>query len=58
MKLVKITMELGFENLDDVIDFSNKESIADYLTNMLYEDPEFFGGFGPENIESITELES
>ncbi len=56
MKLVKITMELGFENLDDVIDFSNKESIADYLTNMLYEDPEFFGGFGPENIESIKEI--
>lgn len=56
MKLVRITMELGFENLEDSIDFSNKESIADYLSNMLYEDPEFFGGFGPENIESITEI--
>jgi len=57
MKLVKISMELGFDNLDDTIDFSNKESIADYLTNMLYEDPEFFGGFGPENIVEVKDMD-
>jgi hypothetical protein len=53
MKLVKITMELG---IDD--DLSNdKDSIASYLTNMLYQDPEFFGEFGPENIEEVRELD-
>jgi hypothetical protein len=57
MKLVKISMELIFDNLDDAIDFSNKESIADYITNMLYEDPEFFGDFGPENIVEIREVD-
>jgi len=57
MRLIKISMELAFDNLEDSIDFSNKESIADYLTNMLHEDPDFFGGFGPENIEEVKELD-
>lgn len=35
----------------------NKDCIADYLNNKLYTDPEFFGDFGAENIESIGELE-
>jgi hypothetical protein len=34
----------------------NKDCIADYLNSKLYEDPEFFGEFGPENIESIKEF--
>jgi hypothetical protein len=57
MKLVKISMELIFDNLDYTIDFSNKESIADYINHMLYEDPEFFGDFGPENIVEIREVD-
>ena len=57
MRIVTISMELGFENLDDRIDFTNKESIADFLSNILYEDPEFFGGFGPENITDVKEID-
>ncbi len=53
MKLVKITMELG---IDDDLVSNNKEEVANYLTNMLYGDPDFFGEFGPENIESIKEI--
>ncbi len=54
MKLIKITMELGIE--DDLVS-NNKEEIANYLTNMLYGDPDFFGEFGPENIVEVRELE-
>jgi hypothetical protein len=51
MKLIKISMELVIdENMTDL------DSIASYLNNKLYEDPEFFGDFGPENIEIIGEL--
>lgn len=32
---------------------TDKEKIAEYLNKMLYEDPEFFGDFGPENIENV-----
>lgn len=61
MKLVKITMELGIED-DELLAYTgyifvDKDKIAGYLNNKLYMDPEFFGGFGPENIESITELD-
>jgi hypothetical protein len=52
MKLVKISMELVID--DDISD--DNDSIADYLNNKLYTDPEFFGDFGPENIESIQEF--
>ena len=37
------------ENITDL------DKIADYLNNKLYTDPEFFGDFGQENIETITE---
>ena len=57
MKIVTLSIELGFENLDDRIDFNNKESIADFLSNILYEDPEFFGNFGPENITDVKEID-
>ena len=59
MKLIKITMELGID--DDTCEMVNgvynKDCIADYLNTKLYSDPEFFGDFGPENIESIGDLE-
>jgi hypothetical protein len=54
MKLVKITMELG---IDDHLTSNDKEEIANYLTNMLYGDPDFFGEFGPENIVEVRELD-
>lgn len=57
MKLVTITMQLGFDNLDNDIDFSNKEDIANYINNQLYECPEFFGDFGPENIEKVEDID-
>ena len=54
MKIVKITMELG---IDDSSYGENNEEIANYLTRMLYTDPEFFGEFGQENILSVSEWE-
>jgi hypothetical protein len=52
MKLVKISMELV---IDDEISNDNN-SIADYLNNKLYTDPEFFGDFGPENVVEVREM--
>ena len=52
-RLVKVSIEL-------VVPLSiqpDRESISDYLNDMLYNDPEFFGDFGPENIVLIQELE-
>jgi hypothetical protein len=48
MKIVTIKMELVIDE-----DITNLDKIADYLNNKLYTDPEFFGDFGPENIDSI-----
>lgn len=62
MKIIKISMELVVD--DDTCEMTNnsqriynKDCIAEYLNNKLYNDPEFFGDFGPENIESIKEFE-
>jgi hypothetical protein len=63
MKLIKVVIELGVDDkycLNDTStdgNYYDKEKIAKYLSDQLYIDPEFFGDFGPENIESITELE-
>lgn len=53
MKIVKISMELiiNDEDLSDSYD-----AVSEYLNDKLYSDPEFFGDFGPENIESIKEF--
>lgn len=48
MKIVTIKMDLVID--EDLIDL---DGITDYLNKKLYEDPEFFGDFGPENIDSI-----
>lgn len=53
MKIIKISMELV---IDDELT-TNKDALAEYLNQKLYEDPEFFGDFGPKNIESIKEFE-
>lgn len=58
MKLIKISMELVID--DDIGHMDNgiysKDSIASYLNSKLYTDPEFFGEFGPENIDNIEEF--
>lgn len=54
MKLVKVSIELG---IDEDENFYLPEEIADYLNNKLYNDPEWFGGFGPENIVEVREFE-
>lgn len=60
MKIVKISMELVIEDVDMLSHTGymtdSYDSIADYLNNKLYTDPEFFGDFGPENIEEVKEF--
>lgn len=53
MQLIKVQIELVID--DDIS--TTKDSIADYLNNKLYNDPEFFGDFGPENIIEVREFE-
>lgn len=51
MRIIEIGMELGIpEEIGDDVD-----SIVNYLNNMLYTDPEFFGDFGSENIKQISD---
>lgn len=54
MKLVKVEIELG---IDDEHCGNSHEDIAFYLNKMLYNDPEFFGEFGKENIVGVVEFE-
>ena len=53
MKLVKIEMELVIDDPDLENDY---DLISQYLNDKLYNDPEFFGDFGPENISEVKEL--
>jgi len=52
MKVVKISTELVIDK-----DMTDPYEIAVYLTDKLYNDPEFFGDFGEENIISVREFE-
>jgi hypothetical protein len=52
MKLVKIEMELV---IDDDLE-NDYDLISQYLNDKLYNDPEFFGDFGPENISEVKEF--
>jgi len=49
--LINITMELAIPR--DVM--GSKEEIAQYLNQMLYDDPEFFGDFAEENITIVQD---
>lgn len=56
MKVVKIKMELvmnDFHCSDD--DCYDKNKIAEYLNDMLYNHPEFFGVFTEYNIVDVYE---
>lgn len=59
MKLVKVEIELVIDdNICDMVQgIYNKDCIAGYLNSKLYNDPEFFGDFGAENIATIQEFE-
>jgi hypothetical protein len=48
-------MDLAIPNED--CECLSKEDIINYLNIKLYEDPEFFGEFGPENIVEVGYLE-
>jgi hypothetical protein len=52
MKIVKIEMELV---IDDDLE-NDYDLISQYLNDKLYNDPEFFGDFGPENISEVKEF--
>jgi hypothetical protein len=55
--LVTLQIELVVPNADlDKFGGLTREGLADYLTRKLYEDPEWFGNFGPENITKIEEM--
>ncbi len=54
MKLVKLQVELI---IDDSDCGDSHEDMANYLNRMLYNDPEFFGEFGKENISSVSDWE-
>jgi hypothetical protein len=55
IKLVTVSIDLGISSNE--CDIKSKESISEYLNKMLYNDPEFFGGFGPENIMEVRDLD-
>lgn len=55
MRLVKINLDIVFDNLEDTVDFTNKESICKFLNELLDENPGFFGGFDPENIIEVSD---
>ena len=49
MKIVTIKMDLVIDE-----DTTGIDDIVNYLNKKLYEDPEFFGDFGLENIDQIN----
>jgi hypothetical protein len=49
--IIKISMELAIPTSI----MASKEQIAEYLNQMLHEDPEFFGDFGEENITIVKQ---
>jgi hypothetical protein len=53
MKIVTINIELV---IDDDLE-NDYDLISQYLTDKLYNDPEFFGDFGTENILEIKDLD-
>jgi hypothetical protein len=52
MKLVKVQIELVVDE-----DTTDPDDIAIYLTDKLYNDPEWFGDFGEENIMEVKDFE-
>jgi hypothetical protein len=68
MKIVKVSIELVIDKDDkfllpsrtidgNVVQMYNLDEISNYLNDKLYNDPEFFGDFGPENIVEVKDFE-
>jgi hypothetical protein len=56
IRIVTIQMDLAIPN--DECECINKNDILSYLNKKLYQDPEFFGEFGPENLIKIDVLDT
>ena len=54
VKEVKIMMYFHIHNMEEL---TTKEEIADFINQMIYEDPEFFGQIDEENIVDVREFE-
>lgn len=54
IKEVKIMMYFHIHNMEEL---KTKEEIADFINNMIYEDPEFFGQIDKDNILDVREYE-
>jgi len=52
-----VTVKIDLCISPEQCDIKSKESIAEFFNNMLYNDPEFFGEFGPENILEVKAAE-
>jgi len=52
MKVVTVNIELVVPD-----DMDTKENIVEYLNNNLWNDPEYFGDFGVENLVEIRDIE-
>jgi hypothetical protein len=68
MKIVKVSIELVIDEDDkfllpsrtidgNVVQMYDLDEISNYLNDKLYNDPEFFGDFGPENIVEVKDFE-
>ena len=52
IKEIKIMMYFHIHNMEEL---KTKEEIADFINNMIYEDPEFFGQLTEDNIVDVRE---
>jgi hypothetical protein len=52
IKEIKIMMYFHIHNMEEL---KTKEEIADFINNMIYEDPEFFGQLTEDNIIDVRE---
>lgn len=53
-KFGEIKVSINLIVPSEILCSNDNEKIAEYLNEKLYEDPEFFGDFGPENIHIIS----
>lgn len=54
LKEVKVMMYFHISNMEEL---KTREEIADFITNMIYEDPAFFGRIDEENVLDVREYE-
>jgi hypothetical protein len=54
--MIKVVVNIELVIDDISCEYVEKEYLCEYLNNKLYNDPEFFGDFGPENIRCIDRV--